>query len=353
MVGPSYFPGAPGGAQGVKVLVLGATGFLGGAMARRFRELGHDVRLLARDPEGVEGDVRAGDLGDPRSMADAAEGREVVVDAAGIVDPEAHPRALRWTHVAGMENLLKACRHAGVGRLVHVSCTDVTLANHDRVHWDELKPVPGEPFGARAQSLQLAEDLALSASSPELATLALRAAWVWGPGDTSRLPQLCAEALEGGIKLVGNGRTYFATTYVEHLVDAAVAALDAPDAPGRAYHVVDPVFQHARDFFSALSEALGLPPPREGAPFALAWPLARVRGQGAVDLLQRGKSTLFDFSQACGKLHYDPQVTLEAGLAALAAWVEARGGPKAVAAMRRPPPGPGVVDAQVKAAGGD
>ena len=134
---------------------------------------------------------------------------------------------------------------------------------------------------------------------------------------------------------------------------AVVAALDAADAPGRAYHVIDPVFQHARDFFFALSEALDLPRPRDGAPFAIAWPIARVRGQGAVDLLQRGKSTLFDFSQACGKLSYDPKVSLEDGLAALAAWVEAQGGAKAVAAMRKPPPGASVVDAQVAAAGGD
>lgn len=337
----------------MKVLLLGATGFIGGAIARRLTALGHDVRALCRDPDAFAGDARPGDLGDPRAMADAAAGCEVVLNAAGIVDPEAHPRALKWTHVAGMENLIKACKHAGVSRLVHVSCTDVTLANHDRVHWDELKPVPGEPFGARARSLQLAEDLALSASSPELATLSLRPAWVWGPGDTSRLPQLCEEALDGGIRMVGNGRTYLSTTYIDHLVEAAVVAIDAEDAPGRAYHVVDPVFQHARDFFFALSEALDLPRPREGAPFAIAWPIARVRGQGAVDLLQRGKSTLFDFSQACGKLRYDPQVSLEEGLAAVAAWVEAQGGPKAVAAMRRPPPGPGVVDAQVAAAGGD
>ncbi|MBX3275437.1 MAG: NAD-dependent epimerase/dehydratase family protein [Sandaracinaceae bacterium] len=337
----------------MKVLVLGATGFIGGAIARRLAAQGHDVRALCRDASRFTGDARDGDLGDPASIAAAAQGCDVVVNAAGIVDPDAHPRALRWTHVAGMENLLKACRHVSVARLVHVSCTDVTLANHDRVHWDELKPVPGEPFGPRAQSLQLAEDLTLSASDDRLATVALRAAWVWGPGDTSRLPQLCAEGLDGGIRLVGDGRTYLATTYVEHLVDAALAALDAPDAPGRAYHVVDPVFQHARDFFGALSEALGLPRPRDGAPFAIAWPIARVRGRGAVELLQRGKSTLFDFSQACGKLHYDPQISLEDGLAATARWVEAEGGVAAIAARRKPPPGASAVDRQVAAAGGD
>jgi len=335
----------------VRVLVLGATGFIGGAIARRLVAEGHEVRALCRDPERFDGDARPGDLGDPRSIADAADGCSHVINAAGIVSPEAHERALRWTHVAGMENLLNACQHAGVERLVHVTCTDVTLANHDRMHWDELKPVPGEPYGARAKSLQLAEDLLLSATGVK--TVSIRAGWVWGPGDTSRLPGLLAEALDGGIRLVGSGRSYLSTTYIDHVVDAVVAALTAEDATGRAFHVIDPTFQHARDFFGALSEALELPRPKETSPFAIAWPMARLRGGDAVWLLQRGKDTLFDFSAACGKLAYDPQVSLEDGLTALADWVEARGGAEAVAKLRRPPPDASSVDAQVEAAGGD
>ena len=337
----------------MSILVLGASGFIGGAILDRLRTMSVDARALTRDPAAADPQTLLGDLGDPTSIADAARGCTHVVHAAGLVSPDAHPRALKWTHVAGMENVLNACRHAGVRRMVYISCTDVTLANHDRIHWDELKPVPGKPFGARAQSLQLAEDLALSASDAELETVALRPAWVWGPGDTSRLPGLCKEALDGGVRLVGSGKNYLATTYIDHVVDAAVAALEAERAPGRAFHIIDPVFQDARDFFSALSSALDMPAPRDGKPFAIAWPLARMQKRGAAQLLQRGKSTLFDFSGACGALEYDPGVTLEQGLDALRAWVEQRGGLAAVAALARPPAGPDVVDAQVSAAGGD
>lgn len=346
------------------MLVLGATGFIGGAVARRLLEDGVEVRVLVRDAaakaswEERGATVYLGDLGDPRSIADAAESATHVVCAAGIVSCRAAPRALRWTHVAGAENLVNACKHAEVTRLVYLTCTDVTLTPEDRMHWDEARPPAGRAFGERARSLQLAEELVLSTSGPELEAVSLRAAWVWGPGDTSRLPGLLREAKDGGIRLVGDGRTYLATTYIDHLVDAVVAALDAEGVAGRPFHVVDPVFQHARDFFSALSESLELPSPQATAPWALAWPMARLRGRGAKgltpdEMLQRGRSSLFDFSAACGNLDYDPQVGFDEGLRRLAAWVEEQGGLDAVAEREAAPPDDASVDAQVRAAGGD
>jgi len=341
------------------VLLVGASGFIGSTIGALLGEAGYRVRELVRSERDLGGDRAVlGDLGDPQSIADAAEGCSHVINAAGIASCRAHPRALKWTHVAGAENLVNACKHAGVRRLVHVTCTDVTLGNLDRVHWDEGKTLPDAAYGHRARSLQLGEELVLSTAGGELETLSLRAAWVWGPNDTSRLPGLMQEALDGGIQLVGDGSTYFATTYVRSLAEAAVAALEAEDAGGRAYHVVDPVFQHARDFFGALSTALDLPGPRTSAPLSLALPLARLRGKGPGglqpdEMLQRGRSTLFDLSAASGKLGFEPTVSFDDGLAATRAWVDLQGGPAGVAKLGRTPPDAASVDAQVEAAGGD
>ncbi|MFK7984581.1 MAG: NAD-dependent epimerase/dehydratase family protein [Sandaracinaceae bacterium] len=340
----------------MKVLVLGASGFIGGAVAAHLEGSGHEVSAFHRPGADVDAPrVVRGTLGDPERIAAAAKGVDAVVHAAGLVSSRSSARALQWTHVAGTENVVNACRHAGVPRLVLMSCADVTLGNLERVQWDENKQVAGRPFGERARSLQLAEEVALSAAG--LDVVALRPAWVWGPGDTSRLPGLCREGLDGGIRLVGSGTTYMATTYIEHLTVAVESALtaSAETVAGRPFHLADPVFQHARDFFSALSERLDLPPPRTGAAFALRWPLARI-GQGpltADEVLQRGRSTLLDFNAAIGKLGYEPDIAMETGLDRLAAWVEAEGGVRAVAELERAPSTDAAVDQQVAAAGGD
>ncbi len=347
----------------VNVLVLGASGFIGGAVAARLLERGDSVSVLVRDDAAAEAwetrgaRVHRGELGDPRSIASAAEGASCVVHAAGIVSPRAAPRALRWTHVAGTENVVNACRHAGVERLVYVGCADLTLNNGDRVHWDEGRQLTRQPFGERARTLALAEEIAISAS--ELEVVGLRPAWVWGPGDTSRLPALCREALaEGGLRLAGDGETFLSAIYIDNLVDVIVSALKAQDAAGRTFYVADPEVLHVRELFRLWSEAIGLPPPRGGAPLWLTWPLVSLRGEApggisADELLARARSTLFDVNAAIGKLGFEPKVTVEQGMRALAAWVQERGGAKAIAALEKRPPDARSVDAQVAAAGGD
>ncbi len=353
----------------MKVLVLGASGFIGGAVARRLLERGDRVTVLLRDASrhgdlpaaqawrGLGAEIAGGSLGDPHSIAAAAEGVERVVHAAGIVSPRAAPRALRWTHVAGTENVVNACAHAGVGRLVFVSCADVTLVNTDRVHWDERRSLSQPPFGERARSLALAEEIALAGAGPELEVVALRPAWVWGPGDTSRLPHLCREALsQGGLSVLG-GEPFLAAIYIDNLVRAILAALEAPDVTASAFHLADPEVLHARELFRLWSEAVGLPAPRSGPPLWMAWPqltmTGRWRGLTPDEVVQRARSTLFDVNAAIGKLGFDPEVRVEDGMRALAEWVRARGGPEALAARAKDPPDARSVDAQVAAAGGD
>jgi nucleoside-diphosphate-sugar epimerase len=268
----------------VRALVTGATGFVGTALCRALHAHGHEVRALigphrpAR-PELLALGVHAlpGDLADPNGLRTAAEGCEVIFHCAGERSLHASRDALAWINVAGTENALQAARRAGVARLVILSCADVSLSGRDRVHWKEQAVLGEAPLGAYARSKLLAEELALQASDRSLTVIALRPAWLWGAGDSTNLPALCREARAGGVRLFGRGHTLFSSAHVDNVASAMIAAASAPpDAGGHPFHIADPDFLTAREFFSKLCSAVGLPPPRAGI-YALSHAAAWLR----------------------------------------------------------------------------
>jgi nucleoside-diphosphate-sugar epimerase len=332
-------------------LVTGATGFVGSALVTRLLRDGFSVRVLARDVRSAQLlrerdannslDVRIASLGDPNAIADAADGVEVLYHCAAENSPDAPQRTLAWINVAGTENVLNAARDAGVRRLVHVSCADATLINRDRLNWKETRQLDEAPLDAASHTKLLAEELALAGSHGNLEVIALRPAWVWGPGDRRTLPALCREAASGRVTLCGSGENLLPTTYIDNLVDALVLAATASDVAGRAYHVLDGDTLNAREFLGQLCAALGLRAPMRGV-YGLAYAVAWIReraglsGMKRAEVARRGRSALFDGVAAARELGYTPSVTVEQGMQALAAWAKQAGGPSAIATAERP-----------------
>lgn len=349
----------------VKVLVTGATGFLGGAIARRFLAGGDEVHALARDAERAKAladagaKVFAGTIGDPNDVLAAAKTCEIVVHAAALVSDRSDPQALEWVNVAGTENVLNAARHAGASRLVYVSCADVTLANRDRVHWGEKHALTKPPVGAHARTKQLAEEIVLAANGTGIETTALRPAIPWGPGDTTTLPRLVREARAGGLRVYGDGTNLISTTYVDNFVDAVLTAAEVTAAAGNAYYVADGDFLDAAELLSSLAKTLSLPAPKRGPSVAFAYALASVRGRSSGDaatpaeVLRWGRSIQLDTQNARRDLEWEPKVALREGMEALAKWVEEVGGLDAVARMGRAPATASDVSQQIALAGGD
>ena len=134
----------------MKVLLTGATGFLGRAVARRLAARGHALRVLARPTSRLEGlpegfEVAAGDVTDALSMSAAADGCDAVVHMAALVKiwvPDA--RRFEAVNVGGLENALAAARAASA-RLVYTS-SFIALGPSGAGALDASRPHPGPPF---------------------------------------------------------------------------------------------------------------------------------------------------------------------------------------------------------------
>ncbi len=337
---------------------------MGSALCRRLAREGHEVVALMRSKTRAAraGDVRVveGSIGEPAQVARAALDCDVIFHAAGVATIDAPERVLRWVHVAGSENVLRAARHAKVERVVHISCADVSLTDDDRMHWDEKRSLPTLPIGPHARSKLMAEELVLAQSDDTLEVTALRPALLWGPDDIDGVARLTRGVRAGTFTLYDGGRNIISTTHIDNLCSAALAAATADAAPARAYYITDGEFLEAREFFTRMFSALGLAPLKLTSSRTLALLgakartlLTRTNEARTAEILRSARSSLFDVSRAVADLHYEPQLDLEARMRELTEWVASEGGLDAILPRARPAPLASDVDAQVHAAGGD
>ncbi len=169
----------------MRVLVTGATGKVGHAVATALLERGDEVRALVRDPSraaiptGAE-PVR-GDATDTESLAEAVRGCELVFNAMGL--PEqwlADPLLFHDVNARGSENLVRAARSAGVRRVVHTSTIDVFHAERGE-RFDESRLADYPKGTAYERSKQEAERLVLAVGGG-IEVVLVNPAAVYGPG---------------------------------------------------------------------------------------------------------------------------------------------------------------------------
>jgi dihydroflavonol-4-reductase len=197
----------------MKVLLTGATGFLGTAIARELVAHGHGVRALVRpstDPSHLppQVEVARGDVLDLASVRGALAGCDAVVHAAGIPRMGVDARTTMEVNARGAEIVLGEATRAGVGRAVLTSSTSVAGGTRTPVLLEEASPGNAEALGIPYFVSKLrAERTALDLARRGLPLVVVRPSFVLGPGDTrgssaSILPSLVRRRIpayvEGG-----------------------------------------------------------------------------------------------------------------------------------------------------------
>ncbi|GLY28176.1 NAD-dependent epimerase/dehydratase family protein [Kineosporia sp. NBRC 101731] len=323
----------------MKILVTGASGMLGGGVARKLAERGDDVTVLQRRPSSLAG-VREinGDITDASTLLRAVEGMDAVVHLAAkvnVIGPWAEYQAV---NVDGVRHLVTAMQRAGTSRLVHVSSPSVS---HGGVALIGEGAGPADPEHARgnyARSKAAGELLALAADSSTPAVVAVRPHLVWGPGDTQLVGRIVQRARQGRLPLIGSGAALIDTTYVDNAVDATVAALDRIEvAHGRALVVTNGEPRPVADLFARLCDAAGVPAPTRRIPFPVAWAagaavegvwtLGRRRDDPPLTRFlaeQLATAHWFDQSTTRAVLGWTPAVSLEEGFERMAQWYARR-----------------------------
>ena len=245
----------------MKVLVTGATGFVGSHIAERLAAGGHEVRVLLRSTssrrflEGVPFEEALGDLTDAASLGPAARGVDAVIHAAGLVKARS-AREFQAVNAQGTANLLDAVKREapGLKRFVYVS----SLAAHGPSPDGAPRPLDAALKPVSVYGRAKAEGEALVRRSP-LADRAvmLRLPAVYGPKDFALLSFFKLVKLRFAPLLHG-GRNTLSIIYAE---DAARAAADLATSSaavgGKAYTADDGWRYTWRDLVAHVEAAMG------------------------------------------------------------------------------------------------
>src|SRR5271170_6588608 len=179
--------------RGVRmILVTGASGFVGSAVARSLVGAGHDVRVLVRPTSsrlnlgGLRLEIAEGDLRDADSLARAMKGVQYLFHVAADYRLWArNPQDIVTTNVEGTRALMTAARHAGVERIVYTSSVATLKARPNGAPSDETFPLDAaQAVGAYKYSKVVAERVVEAmVAEQSLPAVIVNPSTPIGPGD--------------------------------------------------------------------------------------------------------------------------------------------------------------------------
>lgn len=324
-----------------RLLVTGAGGYVGGALAALLVKKGFSVRSFSRGEYealsalGVE-QVR-GDLGDASAVRQACEGCDAVFHVAARVGMWGTLREFEDANVFGTRNVINACRSAKATKLIFTSSPSVVFDGGDVEGWNEKRPFPSTFDCFYSRTKAEAERLVLAANAPGFMTVAIRPHLVWGPGHNHIVSRIVEQGKAGKLARIGDFNKLVDTTYID---DAAMAHLLAFEklSPGsvvcgKAYFISQGEPWPVWDMTAGILNAAGLPPVEKRVPYAAAmaaatasefvWRALRRKDEPRLTrfvVKQLCTAHWFDISAARKDLGFTPSVSVERGLELLKEW---------------------------------
>jgi nucleoside-diphosphate-sugar epimerase len=303
----------------LKVLVTGASGFVGRVAVPRLVAAGHEVRVALRGPvpDPPSGSILVGEIGPDTEWRPALEGMDAVLHLAARVhvmrDRAGGDGDFMRTNAEGTLQLAHAAAQAGATRFVFVSTIKVNgEATADRPFRADDVPAPCDAYGRS----KLAAEVGLREIGG-LDVAIVRPPLVHGPGAKGNLGRFCRLARAGlPVPLAGieNRRDLVG---VENLADLLERCLWHPAAPGQVYLAADGEPLSTPQLYRVIATAIGRVPRMFRVPVPLMRAAGRAIGLGAeIDRLTQ--SLEVDVGKTRDLLGWQPPRTVVEGLTGMA-----------------------------------
>lgn len=320
-----------------RVLVTGATGFTGGALARKLTERGDQVVALVRQSSNTEAlknlnvELVYGDISDPQAVSQAAKGVDIIYHIAAVYRTAGHPDSYYESiNINGVQNVIDAAKTHNVGRTVHCS----TIGVHGDI--EEIPSNEESPFnpGDIYQRTKLAgEELFAKAMNNGLSGVIFRPGAIYGPGDM-RLLKMFKQIKRGFFPLFGGGHNFYHLSYIDDLCDGIILCGEHPNAVGERFILCSNEYSTMKELSATIAQHLNVKAPTFAPPVGPLMLAAKIcealcKPLGIDPPLHRRrveffvKSRAFDNSKARNLLGYSPKISTEEGTKRTIEWYTA------------------------------
>lgn len=307
----------------MKVLITGATGFIGRALIEklRYEDVG-EIRAAVRSPHNVlPKDVvvhAVGNLSGQTNWHSALSGVDVVIHTAAHVhvmgrNPSAAETEFFRVNVEATLKLARQAVMAGVQRFIFISSVKVLGegSQNGRIYKADDLPNPADPYAS--SKMEAEEGLTALARETGLEITILRPPLVYGPGAKANflnLMKLIDLKIPLPFKGVDNRRSL---VFVGNLVDAIVKCMLHPEAAGRSFLLSDGQDLSTPDLIRGLASAMGRPTRLFWVPDALLAATAKLPGPFR-SVSKLTESLAVDSNPIRAKLAWSPPYTVEEGI---------------------------------------
>lgn len=261
------------------VLITGASGLLGHALALRLADEGEDVRVLLRNPveqsklfRGTTINWVAGSLENVESLERAVDGVKVIYHCAATSTDWAEWDAYYSSNVKGVENLLYAASQQDqLCRFLHVSSTDV---------YGYPKEVCGEEVNMVETNLPYnktkiaGEKLVQAAGAAGMPVTIIRPATIFGPGDYDFVHEVYHQLSQNNMPLIAGGKSTPGLLFISNAVEGIIAAARSDRTIGKIYNLRDETEESWADYIHAFADEAELPRSKLRLPLWFAWSMA-------------------------------------------------------------------------------
>lgn len=305
-----------------RVMVTGASGFVGQALCEALSSQGWAVRCAVRRANTAD-DVVVGDIGAETDWRGALEGIDAVVHLAArthVMHRESGDvlDVYRSINVAGTARLATTAAARGVRRLVFLSSIKVNgESTSTRAFSESDAPQPEDAYGISKHEAEQA--LREVSAKSGLEVVIVRPPLVYGPGAKAnflRLLHLCARRTPLPLASINNRRSLI---FLDNLVSAISACLVHPAAAGNTYLACDEEAVSTPELIQRISAALGVSPRTFHLQTRLVGATAALLGRSS-EWARLANSLLVDTTKIRTELGWQPPFTMSQGLAATAQW---------------------------------